>query len=355
MLKISIIIPVYNIEQYLKPCLDSVINQTLQDIEIICVNDGSTDNSLQILKEYAQKDNRIKIIDKQNSGYGDSMNKGIESALGEYIGIVESDDFIEPNMFESLYETAQKNDCDIVKSDWFNYWTKDNRKEKNGRVNDYNGKITNVEEHPQIVTLQPTLWSAIYKRELFKNIKFLTTPGASYQDTSVSFKLFATAKKIVFTTKAYLYYRQDNSNSSINSSDKAFFVCKEYKEIDNFLEQNKDIKEKVNTEKLIAQYKACRWAWKKLKPEHRLKFIEEISNDFNSYYQNGEFSQEFLNKVKEKNILLLINNPEKFVKKIERDLKKEELQKFRRNLFSLKINKSRISLKILGKQIINFG
>ena len=355
MTKISVIVPVCNVEKYLSQCLDSVINQSLKDLEIICINDGSKDNSLKILQDFAQKDNRIKIIDKQNSGYGDSMNKGIEAATGDYIGIVESDDFIEPDMFEELYKIAVENDCDIVKSDWYNYWTQGNRKEKNGRINDYGGKITNVFETPEIVTLQPTLWSAIYKRTMFDTIKFLPTPGASYQDTSVSFKLFATAKKVIFTNKAYLYYRQDNINSSINSSDKAFFVCKEYKEIDNFLEQHKEIKEKVNTQKLIAQYKACRWAWKRLAKEQRPKFVEQISKDFTKYQQKGEFSQEFLHKVKEKNITLLVNSPEKFLKKIENDLQKEKWQQIRRNLFSVKINKSRISITLFGKQIVNKG
>lgn len=355
--KISVIVPVCNVEQYLSECLESIVKQTLKEIEIICINDGSKDKSLDILKNFAQKDSRIKIIDKPNSGYGDTMNRGIEAATGEYIGIVESDDFIEPDMFESLYRLAKEKDCDIVKSDWYNYWTKGNIKEKNGRVNDYNGKVTNLFEHPEIVTLQPTLWSAIYKKSLFlnNNIKFLTTPGASYQDTSVSFKLYALAQKVFFTTKAYVYYRQDNANSSINNPTKALFVSREYEEIDKFLELHKEIKAIVNTQKLIAQYKACRWAWKRLAPEYRKEFIEKISKDFASYRDKGEFSQEFLKKVKEKNISLLINDPDKFLTKIEKEAKLEKWKKIRRNLFSVKINSSRITITLFGKKILNKG
>ena len=92
-IKVSIVIPVYNVEHYLVECLDSAMNQTLHDIEIICVNDGSKDSSLEILLEYAKRDSRIKIIDKENAGYGHTMNLGIDMARGEYIGIIESDDY----------------------------------------------------------------------------------------------------------------------------------------------------------------------------------------------------------------------------------------------------------------------
>ena len=126
--KISILIPIYNVEKYLKECLDSVINQTLKDIEIICINDGSTDSCAEILKAYSLKDNRIKVINKENSGYGASMNMGLEEATGDYIGIVESDDFIKEEMFANLYKIATKDDAEIVKSDYFYYVTSTKQK-----------------------------------------------------------------------------------------------------------------------------------------------------------------------------------------------------------------------------------
>lgn len=356
MTKISIVVPVYNVEKYLGECLESIVKQTLKDIEIICVNDGSTDNSLDIIKAFAQNDERIKIIDKKNSGYGDSMNKGIKAATGEYIGIIESDDFVDADMFKSLYTLAKENDCDIVKSDWYNYWTKGSIKEKNGRVKDFNAKVTNVKEHPEILTLQPTLWSAIYKKQLISNIKFLTTPGASYQDTSVSFKLFASAHKILFTNKAYVYYRQDNVNSSINNPAKALYVCEEYDEIDKFLSQHKDIKDIINTQKLIAQYKAYRWTMKRIAPEYRKDFVMRVSQQFLQYNNNKELTKEFFNKYGKKKIECLINSPEQFLINYEKNvLKKEKWKMIRKNIFSVKINKSRINVKIFGKQIINIG
>ena len=91
--KVSILVPICNVERYLRQCLDGLVNQTLEDIEVICINDGSTDSSLSIIREYERRDQRIVVIDKPNSGYGDSMNRGIDTARGEYVGIVESDDF----------------------------------------------------------------------------------------------------------------------------------------------------------------------------------------------------------------------------------------------------------------------
>lgn len=104
--EISVIVPVYNSEKFLKECLDSILSQTYGDLEVICVNDGSTDNSLDILNQYKNSDSRVKVIDKENSGYGASLNMGIDAAQGNYIGIVESDDFIKENMYEELNKTC---------------------------------------------------------------------------------------------------------------------------------------------------------------------------------------------------------------------------------------------------------
>ena len=114
MTKLSVIIPVYNVEEYLNECLDSITNQTLEGIEIICIDDGSTDNSPNLLKEYQKKDQRIKIITKENGGQATARNLGIKEAHGEYIAFIDSDDFIEPEMLEKLYTKAKNNNLDIA-------------------------------------------------------------------------------------------------------------------------------------------------------------------------------------------------------------------------------------------------
>ena len=119
MIKVSVVTPVYNVKRYLRQCLDSLMAQTLDDIEFICIDDGSTDGSEKILDEYAAMDSRFRMIHKLNEGYGKTMNRGIRAAQGEYIGILESDDFADADMFEKLYAAAKENEAEVVRS---NYW-----------------------------------------------------------------------------------------------------------------------------------------------------------------------------------------------------------------------------------------
>ena len=135
--KVSIVVPIYNVEKYLKDCLESLINQTFKDIEIICVDDGSTDSSGLICDEYAQDDARIKVIHKQNAGYGSAINRGIVEATGKYVAILESDDYAEKTMYEDLYNLAEKYQADLIKCDWFSYWTNTNLTRKNGSIPKY--------------------------------------------------------------------------------------------------------------------------------------------------------------------------------------------------------------------------
>ena len=122
--KVSILMPACNVENFLRECMDSVVNQTLKDIEIICLDDGSKDSTGNILDEYAAKDSRVKVIHKPNSGYGHSMNVGLDHATGEYIGIIETDDFADTEMFEKLYITAKENNADMIKSNYYKYKSK---------------------------------------------------------------------------------------------------------------------------------------------------------------------------------------------------------------------------------------
>ena len=283
--KVSILIPIFNVEKYLRQCLESVVAQTLKDIEIICLNDGSTDSSLEIIEEFAKKDKRIVVVTKDNSGYGDSMNIGLSKATGKYIGIVESDDFIEMDAFEKLYALAEKFDADVARSNYYHFLGGKNT--KYSYVEDADCLVDPAEKK-WIFYQAPAIWSAIYKREFLKenDIKFLPTPGASYQDTGFNFKVWATTHKAVFTDEAFLHYRLDNEASSVNNPGKVFNICKEYAEIEKYLRANK-LYAKYGKIMQTAKFGAYYWNIYRLKPELRDEFVEKAKEEFTKADQEG--------------------------------------------------------------------
>lgn len=222
--KISVVIPVCNVQQYLKQCVSSVLNQTLLDIEIICVDDGSKDNSLSILREFEQKDERVKVITKPNSGYGNSMNRGIAAATGTYIGIVESDDFIAPHMYETMWKLSDNGKVDVIKGNFWDYYDWDNQ-EPEAVINTERRNMPDVEEsfnirqYPQILWGHPSIWSGIYRREflLEHGIHFIEAKGGGWVDNPFFFDTLCNAKRIKWTKEPFYYYRKTNMNSSSNN------------------------------------------------------------------------------------------------------------------------------------------
>ena len=308
--KVSILVPIYNVEKYLHQCVDSILAQTLTDIEIILLNDGSTDNCPQICDEYAKKDKRIKVVHKKNSGYGATMNLGLEQATGEYIGILESDDWAEPNMWEKLYNYAKKNDVDVVKSNFYYYWSKPTEKNELASVlpsEDIN-KVINPQKNQGIFWCAPSIWAAIYKNELIKKnkIKFLETPDASYQDTGFNFKIWASAEKVWLTNEAFLHYRQDNENSSINSKAKVFCVNDEFAEIEKFCKTNELIHLLPLAQRL--KYGSYIWNYKRLVYPLNFNFIMRMSKEFKKAKQENLIRKElFLDSYK--HIKRIIKHP----------------------------------------------
>ena len=315
MIKVSILVPIYNVEKYLRECLDSCINQTLKEIEIICLNDGSTDSSLKIVKEYAAKDSRIVIVDKPNTGYGNNMNIGLDRATGEYVGIIESDDFAKIEMFEELYNIASKNELDLIITDYYKYWGKHKIKKAGATTKFPLNVITNIKTNPIILRNITTTWCSIYKREfLEKNtIRHLETPGASYQDTSFRFKAVALAKRIMCISKAYVYYRQNNENSSVKSKGKVYAICDEYTEINKFLNNNPEIKRYANSEKIINQWHGYNWNLTRIDNSFRKDFAIKYQKEFKEYYENNELDEYFYKFIYRTDIKILFNNLDDFI------------------------------------------
>lgn len=355
MAKISVIVPVYNVEKYLTECIESICSQSLEDLEIICVNDGSTDNSLDILNDFAKQDKRIIVINKANSGYGHTINMGLNAATGEYIGIIESDDFADKNMFEDLYKLAKDNDADIAKGDWFNYWSKNKFARKNNRISSAKAfQLTNSKKDKSLLRINPSVWSAVYKREFLNkyNIRFLETPGASYQDLAFSFKVFALAERIILTDKAYLYYRQDNMNSSVKSKTKVYCVCDEYDEIDRFLEEYPQLKFEFKVQEEINRYNGYVSSVLRIDDAVKPEFVKVFSEHFKEEYATGLLGNEFFKKINKKEFLTLINNPEKYIKVLKSIERKRKFNQLRKNILSVHFRNGRLNLTLFGKEVI---
>ena len=277
---VSVLVPVYNVEKYLPACLDSLAAQKLKSIEFICINDGSTDGSLDVLERYANEDSRFRIIDKPNSGYGASMNCGLDAARGKYIGIVESDDFASPDMFKKLYSFARRHDCDIVKSNYFEYDGEDHYLEP--FVGHPYKKVFNPRDMHSAVRVLPIIWAAIYRRSMLleSGIRFNETPGASFQDTSFVFRCWVASNRVALLKDAFLHYRINRDESSVKSSAKVFEVCGEYAMSEAFLrerpERMKDFGSLLNAMK----FDTYRWNFNRISPECRTSFCVRWAEEY---------------------------------------------------------------------------
>lgn len=315
--KISLVIPCFNVEKYVRQCVESAQAQTLSDIEIICVNDGSTDGTLAVLQDLAAADPRIKILDKPNEGYGKTMNRGFDMATGEYIGILESDDFIDADMLADHYEAAKANDAEVVKSNFFFYWsTPEERDEFSGLIPpEMCGKVMAPLDDERLFHVKPTIWSAIYRADFIRgnNIRFNETPGASYQDASFNFQVWAYATRVVLLERAYLHYRQDNEASSVNSPGKVYCVCDEYEKIGEVLESiaEKDPAKAQALQDVVMKLKfdSYMWNYLRLTEPLRREFIGRWSEEFKAHERDGLIKDEKFEWYNLRDMRMIIDDP----------------------------------------------
>lgn len=221
MIPISVIIPVYNIEKYLRRCLDSVINQTLQDLEIICVNDGSTDSSAEILEEYKRKDNRIIILNQENIGPGAARNAGLKIARGEYIGFIDADDWIDLNFFEKLYGVAKKYDADAACTEIIRTYASEKKLKK---IEIKKEEILHkcIEKYRKLgIPKNCYIWNKIYKKsKLDKHKLFFREDLHMCEDVPFTIRFLYFSDKVVTVPKTKYHYWVNNNSISRTKTDK---------------------------------------------------------------------------------------------------------------------------------------
>jgi glycosyltransferase involved in cell wall biosynthesis len=274
---LSVIVPAYNAEKYLSKCLSSLQSQTYKDIEYICIDDGSVDGTAEILQDFAKNDKRFAVTTTVNKGYGAACNLGISKARGKYVTIFESDDFSGPNFYATLIEIAERENCDFVKSDFKRYW--DGGKTENVKLFPdklYGRVLTPKSEDYNFYEMQPSIWSAIYRRELVKDIRFLETLGATYQDTSVAVKTMLAAKRAWFVKKALVNYRQ-HKEQSMKSYANPFAIIAEYKEIERYAAMDSKL--------FAAKYHRYMWNYRRINDEYKQEFLQKFSEEFNQHLE----------------------------------------------------------------------
>lgn len=324
--KITVLMPIYNASAYLEESFGSLLAQDFDDFEVVCINDGSTDSSLGIIQRYCDKDIRFRLIDKMNSGYGASMNFGLEAARGDYIAILEPDDFFEPQALSKLYQAASDHNADIVKANYWFYWSKPSSRNQLITVVKpaLAGKTLKPLESRQaqdIFLAIPSIWSGLYRKSYLdrNNIRFLETPGASFQDLGFTFKLWAYAPVVSLIEDPILHYRQDNESSSVNDPAKAFCVFEELHEIDRVVadlfeydqiahEQQYQLRGIVHRIK----YDNYLWNYQRLDKKDRLVFLQKAVIDLRKEQDKGFYDPSYFLDYQAKNHDLMLEDPEKF-------------------------------------------
>ena len=292
--KVSVIVPVYNVEKYLERCINSLLNQTLQDIEIIFVDDGSTDSSKIIIEEKLNLHReKIKYYYKENGGLSSARNYGIPYARGEYIAFLDSDDYIEPTMYEEMYNIAKKENSDMVECD-FIWEYPDKQKYDCGQI--YNSKKEALEKARVVA------WNKLIKREILEKEKIEFPFGLRYEDVEFFYKLVPSLNKISFVKKYFIHYVQRNDSIVNTQNSKTMEIFKvldnviDYYKKNNYYQEYKDQLEYTYTRLLLCS--SLKRMCKIDNKDERKMALDETWNNLNTKFPDWK-----KNKILKKNSL----------------------------------------------------
>ena len=298
--KVSIIVPFYNVENYIEKCLETLVNQTLEDIEIILVNDGSKDRSKIIvdkfLKQYQEK---IVYLEKENGGLSDARNYAIPYVKGEYIAFLDSDDYVEKTMYKDMYELAKKEESDMVECDF--YWEyPDKKKEDKGII--YNGKKEMLEK------VRVVAWNKLIKKEILEKSKVLFPKGLRYEDVEFTYKLVPYVEKVSFLKKPCVHYIQREGSISNNQNERNKEIFQVLDNVIGFYKENNLYDEyKDELEYIYVRYAFCSSLLRivKIKDESvQGKLLELTWNKVNETFPNWKKNQVLKSKKDLKSIYL---------------------------------------------------
>ena len=276
--KVSVIVPVYNVEQYIEKCLETLVNQSLEEIEIIIVNDGSTDNSKVIIHKFIEKyPEKIVYLEKENGGLSDARNFAMPYAKGEYIAFLDSDDYVEKSMYQTMYDIAQKENSDMVECDFFWEFPKKMRTDTGAIYKD---------KHEMIEKIRVVAWNKLIKREILEKTQIIFPKGYRYEDTEFTYKLIPYINNVSFCKIPMVHYIQrDGSISNVQNErtleifDVLNNVIKYYKENNLYDEYYKEL------EYVYSRYAFCSSLLRIVKVKDKKLRKKLIQKTWNNVYQ----------------------------------------------------------------------
>lgn len=301
---VSVIVPVYNVEKYIRKCLDSLVNQTLKDIEILVINDGSPDNSQRIIDEYVSKYSFVKSFCKQNGGLADARNFGLKHATGKYVGFIDSDDSVELNMYEKLVAKAEEQQAELVVCDLQYVWEDGSKKSmRMAGLNQIEGKT----ERQSLFTSPLFAWNKLYRRDFFMSTGLEYSVGKWYEDIPVTVPLFAEAKRIAYVPEVMIHYLQRGTSIMGSGYDKRMFhIFDQMKFIYDYYQEH-DLLEKYREEieYLFIEHLMLYGAFRFLRTSHYRELCHESFKMMKSYFPNYR-KNSFLKRFSLKNRLFIM-------------------------------------------------
>lgn len=339
MCKVSIIVPTYNVAPYIRECMDSLINQTLEEIEILCVDAASGDGTRELLELYAEKDARVKILDDVMHSTGYAKNLGIEAAKGEYIGIVESDDYVALDTYERLYTCAAQYHTDIIKGN-YKAFTGEGKE----RVYALKAVSLNKGDYNHVIGLQGSnrffnwdmyTWTGIYKKLFLEkfHIRHNESKGASFQDVGFWLQTFAFAKTAYLLPGYFYHYRRDNPYSSVHQSNKVYEMIREYEFGMKRIEEGM---ETAQREKILAgvyggMYRSYAFVYGTLAREYREEFTERFHCDMKAAFEKHRMDRFLFTEEEWRGIRRIAESPrayQNYCREIEDSKKRNQKELF---------------------------
>ena len=316
--KISVIMPCLNSMEYMDECLSSVLAQTLKDIEIICVDAGSTDGTVEYIQEKAAQDARISLVHSEKKSYGYQVNVGMDHARGEFMAIVESDDYILPEMYEKLYALAWRYSVEVVKSDFSRFYgDREHRTFTPASVlrdkKKYN-QVKNARSDSDIwgayVLITPAIYSLDFLRK--SQIRLHESPGASYQDNGFWFQVLMHAERMWFYPESLYMLRRDNPNSSVKSKGKVYAMCAEYDFIRGLIGDDPEMVQRFAPQAAKRRFYNYEFTLDRIADECKLDFLIRFAQDFRKIRDAGELHGNLFSDTEWERLTDIMDDPARY-------------------------------------------